>query len=294
MKAYMQREVSVKFIFVLLFMLLVSCFQPVHAREASLFEIPRSNVVDLVDPVSGRTYPLFIKLPKSYQSNKDKLYPVIYLTDAWYSFQIVSGSTRFPMNTGKMKEAIIVGISYSKGSRGPSSRIRDYTPTSDPSWKLQTGEAEQHATFIEKTVFPYIKSSYRVDTLNRTYVGNSLGGLFGAYILFNKAKMFKNYILGSPSVWFKNNDILSVNAKMSHGEHKVFVAVGAEETPKFSASKHDMVLGAKSLMAKISHTNFPETEVRFLEIQGANHDTAFPTTAIQGLYWLLKNDSSAR
>ena len=267
---------------------LINCFQPAYSKDATLFEIPRSNVVDILDPISGRTYPLFIKLPKSYLKNKAKSYPVIYLTDAWYSFQIVSGATRYPMNAGKMKEAIIVGISYAKGSKGPSSRIRDYTHAYDSSWKLKTGKAKEHAAFIEKTVFSYINSNYRVDTSNRTFVGNSLGGLFGAYILLNHADMFKNYVLGSPSVWFKNEDILKIKAKLSLSEHNVFIAVGAEETPESGSTRHDMVSGAKRLAAKISHVKFSKTEVKFLEIQEANHETAFPTTAIQGLYWLLK------
>ena len=181
--------------------------QLVKAQDTSAFEIPRSNIIEIKDPDSERIYPLFIKLPRSYDNRKDKSYPVIYLTDAWYSFQIVSGATRFPMNTGKMQEAIIVGISYSKGSRGPSSRIRDYTHIEDGSWKYQTGKAKEHINFIEKSVFSFIEKNYRVNE-SRTFVGNSLGGLLGTYILFSKPDMFNNYVLGSPSVWFKDNDII--------------------------------------------------------------------------------------
>jgi len=272
----------VAFIFILCFSL-----QVVKAQDSNSFKIPRSKVIDIKDPDSGRVYPLFIKLPRSYNSQKDKSYPVIYLTDAWYSFQVVSGATRFPMNTGKMEEAIIVGISYSKGSRGASSRIRDYTHTEDSSWRHKTGEAVKYIDFIEKSVFSFIEKNYRINS-SRTFVGNSLGGLLGAYILFTKPKMFNNYILGSPSVWFKDNDILKLKTKLNLNKHRVFIGVGAEESPKYNTTKHDMVKGAKNLELKISSELFPNTEVKFLAIQGANHETAFPTTAIQGLYWLFK------
>jgi predicted alpha/beta superfamily hydrolase len=262
--------------------------QLVKAQEINSFEIPRSSVIDIKDPSSDRVYPIFIKLPRSYRSNRDKSYPVIYLTDAWYSFQIVSGATRFPMNSGKMQEAIIVGISYSKGSRGSSSRIRDYTHIEDNNWKHQTGKANEHAKFIEKSVFSYIEKNYRV-TDSRTYVGNSLGGLLGAYILFTKPNMFNNYILGSPSVWFKNDDILKIKTAPNLNQHKVFIAVGANETIELDSPKDDMVKGAKELELKISSDLFPNTKVKLLTIQGANHETAFPTTAIQGLYWLFKS-----
>jgi hypothetical protein len=75
------------------------------------------------------------KIPRSYNHNSKKSYPAIYLTYALYSFQIVSGATRFPMNTGKMREAIIVGISYSKGSGDHASRVRDFTHIEDSNWK---------------------------------------------------------------------------------------------------------------------------------------------------------------
>jgi predicted alpha/beta superfamily hydrolase len=277
----------VKFLPYICIFLFINSTQLVKAQDTSAFEIPRSNIIEIKDPDSERIYPLFIKLPRSYNNRKDKSYPVIYLTDAWYSFQIVSGATRFPMNTGKMQEAIIVGISYSKGSRGPSSRIRDYTHIEDSSWKFQTGKAKEHISFIEKSIFSFIENNYRVNE-SRTFVGNSLGGLLGAYILFTKPDMFNNYVLGSPSVWFKDNDILKIKTAPNLNKHKVFIAVGANETIELDSPKHDMVKGAKELELKLSGELFPNTKVKLLTIQGANHETAFPTTAIQGLYWLFK------
>lgn len=276
-----------KFLPYICIFLFINSTQLVKAQDTSAFEIPRSNIIEIKDPDSERIYPLFIKLPRSYNNQEDKSYPVIYLTDAWYSFQIVSGATRFPMNTGKMQEAIIVGISYSKGSRGPSSRIRDYTHIEDSSWKFQTGKAKEHISFIEKSIFSFIENNYRVNE-SRTFVGNSLGGLLGAYILFTKPDMFNNYVLGSPSVWFKNNDILKIKTAPNLNKHKVFIAVGANETIELDSPKHDMVKGAKELELKLSGELFPNTKVKLLTIQGANHETAFPTTAIQGLYWLFK------
>jgi predicted alpha/beta superfamily hydrolase len=273
--------------FLLFIFLFISVAQLANAQEQNPFKIPRSTTTNIKDPDSDKIYPLFIKLPRSYSNNTEKSYPVIYLTDALYSFQVVSGVTRFPMNTGKMQEAIIVGISYSKGSGGHASRVRDYTHIEDQSWKYQTGKAKEHIGFIKNSVFPYIEKNYRVSD-SRTFVGNSLGGLLGAYILFTKPDMFNNYVLGSPSVWFKDNDILKIKAKPNLNKHKVFIAVGANETIELDSPQHDMVKGAKELQLKLSGELFPNTKVKLLTIQGANHETAFPTTAIQGLYWLFK------
>jgi len=259
------------------------------AKLNKSFQIPRSSVVEVQDSQSHRIYPLFIKLPKSYRKNKTKKYPVIYLTDAWYSFQIVSGATRYPMNVGKMSEAIIVGISYAKGSKGDSSRVRDYTPTIDGQWRQQTGQAQQHMEFIENDVFSYMEQHYRTQPHNRTFVGNSLGGLFGSYILLTKPTLFSRYILGSPSYWYDNKTIFKVAsefAKQSKNiKAKVFIAIGERET-KALESTYDMVSDAEKFAKTLLSWQQPELTVKMMVIAQANHQTAFPTTAIQGLYWL--------
>lgn len=270
------------FLAILFTIILSVCSFPALSNS---FEIPRSETLELTDPSSKRVYPLFVKLPRSYHSNKEQRYPVIYLTDAWYSFQVTSGATRFPMNSGVMEEAIIVGISYSKGSRGSSSRVRDYTPSKAASWKLETGGAEAHAKFIRDTVFLYIDGNYRTKAAERTFVGNSLGGLFGAYILFEHPDMFSSYILGSPSVWFDDNHILSSPMTKPNKSIKVYLAVGGLEMPEFG-EREQMVTGATQLVEKINAQSNKNIDLKFHIIQGARHATAFPTTLIQGLDWI--------
>ena len=252
------------------------------------FKIPRSTVVELQDTTSSRTYPIFIKLPKSYRANTKASYPVIYLLDGSYAFQVVSGATRFPMNSGVMEQAIIVAISYSKGSKGASSRVRDYTPYLAEDWKLETGKAGQHADFINDTVFTYIENNYRVKGMPRTLVGNSLGGLFSAYVLFTRPNMFSSYIIGSPSVWFRDHAVLSEPVVKPKTPIKVFLAVGELERPEYG-ERQDMVEGAQKLAQKITQQNDNQVNLKLTLIGEATHATAFPTTAIQGVDWLYAN-----
>ncbi|MDO6567050.1 alpha/beta hydrolase-fold protein [Alteromonas sp. 1_MG-2023] len=249
------------------------------------FTIPRSTVVELQDKNTDLTYPIFIKLPKSYRANTTASYPVIYLLDGSYAFQVVSGATRFPMNSGAMEQAIIVAISYSKGSKGAASRVRDYTPYLAEDWKLETGKAALHADFINNTVFTYISNNYRVEGMPRTIVGNSLGGLFSAYVLFSRPSMFNNYIIGSPSVWFHDNAILSEAIVPAKTAVNVYLSVGALERPEYG-ERQDMVEGAQKLAQKITQQSEQQINLKFKLIDEATHATAFPTTAIQGLDWL--------
>jgi len=274
-----------------LFILLFIILSP-YLYASDSFKIPRSEVVEITDSESKRTYPLFIKLPTGYHKKPLKKYPVIYLTDAWYTFQIVSGATRYPMNSNMMKQVIIVGISYEKGSKGDRSRVRDYTPTVSQHWRKKTGGAHQHMEFIERDVFSYISNNYRVLPNENTFIGNSLGGLFGAYIMMKKPQMFKNYILGSPSFWFDNQVIYTLEKEFlmqkKTVEANVFIGIGERESKAFD-SNYEMVKDAEKFHRKMGLWQQSKLKNKLYIIPQANHQMAFPTTAIHGLHWVLKN-----
>ncbi len=118
------------------------------------------------------------------------------------------------------------------------------------------------------------------------YIGNSLGGLFGAAVLFTMPELFSNYIIGSPSVWFDNNALLALKANKPQMPIKVYVSVRAKETPAFGEGQN-MVEGAAQLVKKINALNSDNIKLKSVVIEGAQHATAFPTTAIQGLDWVL-------
>ncbi|WP_404343738.1 alpha/beta hydrolase [Pseudoalteromonas mariniglutinosa] len=271
--------------FFVLLTLLLLCFELSANPD---YVLPRSSVIELKEKTTERVYPLFIQWPASYASQPDKVYPVIYLTDAHYSFPLVAGATRFPMNSGAMQQAIIVAVSYEKGSAGANSRIRDYTPTVAKTWQKETGNAKGHMAFLRDTVIPYVEENFRASKTNRTFVGNSLGGLFGAYILLSEPTLFANYILGSPSVWFDNNVILAIHPIIPKYMTRVYLSVGEHETPAHG-ERQDMVAGTIQLKEKIAGLNSANIKLYFSIVSGASHATAFPTTAIQGLNKIYGN-----
>ncbi|MEO2281982.1 alpha/beta hydrolase [Pseudoalteromonas pernae] len=255
--------------------------------QQTAYTIARSAVIELEDTSSGRTYPILIKLPRSYHNNGRSLYPVIYLADGHYSFQTVSGATRFPMNSGALPEAVIVAIGYSNEAKGVASRVRDYTPTKDPSWKLETGEAGAHARFIREKIFTYVANHYRVDQSQRFYMGHSLAGLFGAYMALHQPDMFTGYVISSPSVWFNNNSVLTLPFKPSQNPPKIYISVGSLETPEYGEGKN-MVEEARKLETLLRTLPKSHSELKMKIIDDARHATAFPTSAIQGLDWLMR------
>ncbi|MDO6421560.1 alpha/beta hydrolase [Saccharophagus degradans] len=259
-----------------------------YAHSQSSFSLPRTEVVDLVDTETKRVYEIHIQHPRHY-SKKHK-YPVVYMTDSPYTFPIVTGSARYPINSGKMEDLMFVGISWQKGHHGGLSRQRDYTPTpSSPGFKDPSGKAQEHLNFIRNDVFKYIEGRFNTDPARRTYIGNSFGGLFGAYILSKSPALFNNYILGSPSMWWDSDYMMQQQYDLGlNYEGNIFISVGALETKKSKSTQHDMVLGAQTLYSLLAKNKSPALDVELRVIPHANHETAFPTAAIQGLWWLFE------
>ena len=264
------------------------------AKANNAFAIPNTSSITLED--SDRSYKVFIKLPNSYQDEDPAhSYPVIYMTDAMYNFQVVSGVTRLPMNMRNMQQAILVGIDWQEGMSPAASRIRDYTPSTDNGWKRKTGEAERHLDFIASKLMPHINNTYRTNPSQNTLVGHSLGGLFGAYSLLTRPELFSNYLLSSPSFWFHDKQLMKqfrASDFMLKSIHaNVFVGIGEYETAELTDFGHDMVDDAKDFKAILEQKNrlssASSIKVKLMVIEGADHSMAFPTAAIQGLSWFL-------
>lgn len=287
---------STQFHHVLFLLLLLPLCLLAQENQNPAFELPRTEVVEIKDTGTKRSYELHVQLPLNYSSGKK--YLVVYMTDSPYTFPITTGAARVPVNLKRMDDVMFVGISWEKGKEPALSRQRDYTPTPhSPGYKDPAGEAFRHLEFIRTDVIPYIEKRYNTDAANRTYVGNSFGGLFGLYILLRAPTTFKNYIIGSPSIWWDNKYILDLESKTKFNkdlEANVFIAVGAEETITRDSPKHDMVGDATTFHARLKARNVGRLNLELRVIEHATHAIAFPTTAAHGLWWLFKTDSKVR
>lgn len=287
---------SPQFHHVLFLLLLFPLCLHAQANQNPAFELPRTEVIEIQDTGTKRSYELHVQLPLNYSSGKK--YPVVYMTDSPYTFPITTGAARVPVNQKRMDDVMFVGISWEKDKEPALSRQRDYTPTlHSPGYKDPSGEASKHLEFIRTDVIPYIEKRYNTDAANRTYVGNSFGGLFGLYIFLRAPTTFKNYIIGSPSIWWDNKYILDLESKTKFNkdlEANVFIAVGAEETITRDSPKHDMVGDATTFHARLKARNLDRLNLELRVIEHATHAIAFPTTAAQGLWWLFKTDSKVR
>ncbi len=154
--------------------------------------------------INSKNYKLYVNLPGNYDKNKDKTYPVLYVLDGQWDFANVVTTYNNIQYDGSIPELLIIGISY--GGENPdymSLRANDMTPTVLPHIK-NSGDAKIFTEVLRKEIIPFIDKEYRTSKENRTLMGNSFGGLFTHYTLFNANDLFSNYIICNPSLWYDN------------------------------------------------------------------------------------------
>lgn len=209
---------------VFLLFFLSSCF----CFAQSKFTI--GNTYQIQSKVLNESRTLNVYLPEGYHADSAKAYPVIYLLDgsANEDFIHIAGLVQFLTMIEAMPKTILVGIEN-------VDRRRDFTfPTTIEKDKKDyptTGSSSKFINFIAQELQPFVEKSFKTNG-SKTIIGQSFGGLLTAEILLNKANLFNNYIIVSPSLWWNNESLLKDVATKINAQKitntKVYIAVGEE------------------------------------------------------------------
>ena len=245
--------------------------------------------------VEGEIYPIDVVLPDEYDSTQR--YPVLYFTDWWFSSEAGPQFYKRIRFAGEMEPIIIVGI----GTEGDMNdwrleRWRDLTPTSlpesdysdsiAPGSRGNSGGAANFLGFIKNELIPLVESKYACDTLNRGFLGYSLGGLFGAYVLVSEPQLFHKYLLGSPTVRY-DDFIMVEKLKETPPDsyasvEAVFISVGEEESG-------DYLKGFADIRDLMNKKKVPGLKVESYIVPGEGHLLASTPALIKGLKFLYGN-----
>jgi predicted alpha/beta superfamily hydrolase len=257
------------------------------------FQIPRSNVHIVQSEKLARAYPIFVRTPRGYDdvANNDKRYPVIYLNDGPYAFQIASGVTHIPEFGSLYEQVILVGISYAVGEHARASRTRDLTPVVSASYKHVvapgTGGADDYLDFLETQVLPFVETTYRADPKNRTLAGHSFGGLFATWVLLNKPELFQNYVISSPSLWLNKKLMFQMEQSYADGHEDLIATVYFGVGELENAIGRSMVIDQLELVEILRGRNFPSLKIRDHIISDIDHTLAFPINFTRAVRWIF-------
>ncbi len=138
-----------------------------------------------------------VQLPKSYQTNPNKVYPVIYRLDGAGNIPLATAIIERLQNDNRAPEVIIVAIES-------TNRLRDFYPTVNKEPQGPVGEgggADKFLAFFEQELIPLVNKNYRTHDY-KVIAGASAGGVFALYTLQAKPTLFQAHIAYSPAVWW--------------------------------------------------------------------------------------------
>jgi len=195
-------------------------YLPTGTISAPRFET--RQVASTAAGIPGR--PIRILLPRGYDQNMAKRYPVVLFHDgqnvffpggpfgAWDADRIAGYET----GQGRMREAILVSVP--NGNDYGSNRLNEYLPDGDtiPNYLGQsyTGRAAAYARFLLDNVLPTLDFNYRTlgDAANTFTVGSSMGGLVSDFLGFSYPSRFGAAGIFSPAYWAAPNWVVQRDA----------------------------------------------------------------------------------
>ena len=151
-----------------------------------------------------------IQLPRSYEIEVDKNYPLIIVLDGDYMFNIVSGSVDYLSYWGDIPENLVVGINQ-KDTRFQDSSVFDnitYTPISSTA---------SFYDFIVNELIPYFSKNYRVSNF-KVIVGQERTANFANFFLLKNDPQIRGVISISPKISENMNRYLNENLSKSNSK----------------------------------------------------------------------------
>ena len=182
-----------------------------------------------------------IQLPRNYESNKDKDYPVIVVLDADYLFEPVAGNVDYYSYWEDMPQAIVVGIMQ-------PDRMAD--TQYDETNFLPVGEGKLFFDFIGNELFPWLSKKYRLAPFN-LIIGHDATAGFANYFLMKNPPLFNAYVSLSPDLAPQMSERLT--DILQHTENKIFYyqATGSQDITPL----RDATLALNTSLENIENTN---------------------------------------
>lgn len=173
----------------------------------------RENFSFAPSPESGfQARTIRVLLPRDYDRNTEKHYPVLYTQDGQNVFSPGGAfgswdldiSVRQLIERGEIPEIIVVAIDNS------NARLTEYMPEY-VSYQGNFGNGRAFLTMIRDQLIPEVNSRYRtrIGPANTAHIGSSLGGILGFMAADEFHETFGSVIAMSPSIWLAPNEFRS-------------------------------------------------------------------------------------
>jgi len=205
----------------------------------------------------GEERQLKIQLPRNYDQNKEKKYPVLVVLDGDYLFEPVAGNVDYYSYWEDIPEMIVVGINQSTS--------RESDSFYDERTFLPAGTGASFFEFIGMELMPYLESNYRTAPF-RVIMGHDYTSNFINYYLFKENPLFQGYINLSPDLAPEIETRIFNSLQKSPNPIWYYLATSTED---YSALKEE-ILSFDAQLKKIDNKNI---HYNFDNFKDASHYT---------------------
>lgn len=232
-----------------------------------LFSIQNTNAQVKYETIEssklGETREIKIQLPRGYETDEDKTYPVFIVLDGDYLFEAVAGNIDYYSYWEDMPESIIVGINQVE------TRYDDSMYSAQNS--LPIDEGAEFFEFVGLELIPYINKTYRTTNF-RGLIGHGETANFINYFLLKQSPVFKSYVVVSPDL--APGMLEYIPERLNKLESKIFYYLANTDNDPASIKKMSDALNED--ISKIDNNNL---SYKFDSFKGPSHYAA-PTHAI--------------
>jgi hypothetical protein len=205
----------------------------------------------------GEERELKIQLPRNYDQNKEKRFPILVVLDGDYLFEPVAGNVDYYSYWEDIPEMIVVGINQS------SSRESD--SFYDENTFLPAGTGASFFEFIGMELIPFLESNYRTAPF-RVIMGHDYTSNFINYYLLKENPLFQGYINLSPDLAPEIETRVFNSLQKSTHPIWYYLATSTEDISALKAK----ILSFDSQLKKIDNKNI---HYNFDNFEDASHYT---------------------
>lgn len=259
----------------------------------------------VVDDRTGLEQVVTVGLPVRHQSMESA--PLLLCLDGPWMFGTVLDATRLMSMSGEAPEAVVVGLSFTDRSMSAylRQRARWFTPTPFVPPPItgvkgieaaETGRAAELQTFLADRLLPLIEAEHcgSLQITERWFIGHSFSALFGLRALLTDNTLFDKWLLASPSIWWDDRSILTVEADHAGRSDdlpaRIFTSYGEHEDGDYQEEiGYDFRMGgnADDLVATLKGRNYPNLVLSHAVTPGDHHASTIGAAVSRGLRALL-------
>ena len=203
----------------------------------------------------GTERELKIQLPRNYEANSKKTYPLIITLDGDYLFEPMAGNVDYYSYWDDMPEAIVVGVNQ-LNSRRDDCRFDDQR-------FLPEKSGAKFFEFLGMELLPFMDKNYRT-TRFVVVAGHDITANFINYYLFKENPIFQAYINLSPDLAPEMSNRLNQALSTAKAPKWFYLATASDDVPHLKKSAAEL----NSQLSVIDNSNF---HYQFDDFKGATH-----------------------